>query len=131
MSPQTATAEALAHHRHFHLPVENALPRVLAAVQVVLHRVLDLTSAKARKTLRVSREKLLTKDWRAANADDDEALTQAIGRLAWEAEWEGLVVPSAADPDGTNLIIFPGNLTPPHSYLIIVNRGQLPPLAVT
>jgi len=131
LSPDTATAEALAHHRHFHLPVENALPRVLAAVQVVLQRVLDLTDAKARKALRVSRETLLTEDWRGANAGGDEALTQAIGRLFWEGECEGLLVPSAADSNGITLIIFPGNLTPPDSYLLIVNRGHLPPLPAT
>lgn len=131
LSPETATAEALAHHRHFHLPVESALPRVLAAAQVVLQRTLDLTDAKVRKTMRVSREALLTEDWRAANASGGEALTQAIGRLIWETEWEGLLVPSAADPKGINLIVFPGNLTPPGGYLLIVNREQLPPHPAT
>jgi RES domain-containing protein len=126
LSPETATAEALAHQRHFNLPVELALPRVLAAAQVVLQRMFDLTDTKIRKSLRVSRDALLMEDWRAANADGGEALTQAIGRLAWEAEWEGLLVPSAAHSRGVNLIVFPGNLAPPGSYLLIVNREQLP-----
>lgn len=52
---------------------------------------------------------------------------QAIGRLAWDAEWQGLLVPSAANEAGVNLIVFPGNLVPPRSYLLIVNRDQLPP----
>src|SRR5580658_144445 len=85
LSLETAIAEALAHHRHFNLPVEHALPRVLAAAQVVLQRMLNLTEAKIRKTLRVNRDALLIEDWRAANANGNEALTQAIGRLAWQA----------------------------------------------
>jgi hypothetical protein len=28
LTPETATVEALEHYRHFHLPVEKALPRV-------------------------------------------------------------------------------------------------------
>ena len=100
---------------------------MLAGAQVVLQRVLDLTDAKVRKTMRVSRDSLATEDWRAANALGKEALTQAVGRLVWEAEWEGMLVPSAPDPKGLNLIVFPGNLTPPGSYLLIVNREQLPP----
>ena len=36
-------------------------------------------------------------------------------------------MPSVAHPGGTNLIVFPGNLTPPDSYLLIINREQLPP----
>lgn len=127
LTPETATTEALAHHRHFGLPVETALPRVLASVRVSLQRVLDLTDVRARRSLGVGRGTLLDEDWRGANAGGTEAITQALGRLAWEAEWEALLVPSAAQPGGTNLIVFPGNLSPPESYLIIINREQLPP----
>ena len=126
LAPETATLEGLAHHHYFHLPVEEALPRVLASVRVVLKRVLDLTESRTRKQFKLTREALLTEDWRAANAAGEEARTQTIGRLAWEAEWEGLLVPSAAHPSGVNLIIFPGNLVPPDSYILTFNRDQLP-----
>jgi RES domain-containing protein len=126
-SPETATREALAHHRYFGLPIEVALPRILASVQLVLQRVLNLTDTRIRKRLGVTVNELRGEDWRAANARGDEALTQAIGRLAWDAEWEALLAPSAAHTSGTNVIIFPGNLVPPHSYLLIINREQLPP----
>lgn len=121
------TLEALAHFRHYGLPDESALPRVLAAAQVVLRRVLDVTDARVRRTLRVSRADVLDADWRADAGAGREAPPQAIGRMAWNAKWEGLLVPSAADPNGTNLIVFPGNLDAPRSYLVMVNRDQLPP----
>jgi hypothetical protein len=76
---------------------------------------------------RFSSAAVLQADWRADAEARREALPQAIGRLAWIAKWEGLLVPSAADPKGTNLIIFPGNLDAPRSYLVIVNRDLLPP----
>jgi RES domain-containing protein len=129
LAPDTAVVEGLAHHRYFQLPIEEALPRILASVRIVLQRVLDLTNSVTRKHLGLTRDALLNEDWRGANSRGDEALTQAIGRLAWEAEWEGLLVPSAADHDGVNLVIFPSNLTPPDSYVLAINRGQLPPLS--
>jgi RES domain-containing protein len=127
LEPDTAVSEGLAHHEYFGLPIESALPRTLAAARVALERVLDLTVPSVRRTLGLNRAALLDEDWRAANRNGNESLTQTIGRLAWTAEWEGLLVPSAAARGGTNLIVFPGNLTPPDSYLLIINRGQLPP----
>jgi hypothetical protein len=100
---------------------------VLVSIQVCLQRVLGLIDPGVRKTLGVTRGQLVGEDWRAVNRAGCESLTQAIGRLAWDAEWEGLLLPSAADPGGVNLIVFPGNLLPPQSYLMIVNRDQLPP----
>jgi RES domain-containing protein len=127
---RTATEESLAHHRYFGFPLETALPRVMISIRVSLQRVFDLTEQRPRRTLGVNRGQLLGEDWRARNANGEEALTQAIGRLAWENQWEAMLVPSAAEPKGVNLIIFPGNLLPPESYLLIINRDQLPPKAM-
>jgi RES domain-containing protein len=124
---QTAIEETLAHNRYYGFPEETALPRVLVAIQTNLQFVLNLTESRTRRRLGVSRDQLLREDWRAANDRSEEALTQAIGRLAWDAECERLLVPAVADPGGVNLVIFPGNLTPPGSYLLIINRNQLPP----
>ena len=124
---QTAVAETLAHHRYYGFAIETALPRVLVSIQVRLQRVLKLTDPKVRRIFSVTREQLVSEDWRERNRRGEEALTQAIGRLAWDAEWEGLEVPSAAAPAGVNLIVFPGNLLSPRSYLLAINRDQLPP----
>jgi RES domain-containing protein len=123
----TATEEALAHHRYFGFPEETALPRVMVAIRTNLQRVLNLADPKPRRSLGVNRGRLVGEDWRALNTRGREALTQAVGRLAWEAGWEGLLVPSSADAGGVNLVVFPGNVVPPDSYLLIVNRDQLPP----
>lgn len=123
---RTATEEALAHHRYFGFPVETALPRVMVSIRINLQRVLNLTDSKARRSLGVGRDRLISEDWRASNANGSEVITQAIGRLAWEAQWEGVLVPSAVDRKGINLIIFPGNLIPPESYLLVINRDHLP-----
>jgi RES domain-containing protein len=123
---RTAIEEAMAHHRYYGFADETALPRVLVAIRVSLRRVLNLTDPRLRKVLGVNRRQLISVDWRADNRSDKKALTQAFGRLAWEAEWEGLLVPSSADSGGVNLVVFPGNLNPPPSYLLIVNRDQLP-----
>ncbi len=126
LSIQTATEEALAHHRYFGFPIETALPKVIVSIRVSFQRILDLTDGRKRKLLGVSRERLLDEDWRRKNAGGMEGLTQAIGRLAWERGWEGLLAPSSADRKGKNLVIFPENLVPPESYLLIINREQLP-----
>jgi RES domain-containing protein len=127
IDPATALGEAFAHHRYFGFPIEDALPRIMAAVRVELQHVLDLTDASIRKTLRVSVAELVNDDWHKLNRKGQEALTQAIGRLAWQAEWEGLLVPSAVADGKANLIIFPGNLIAPKSDLLLINRDQLPP----
>jgi hypothetical protein len=52
-----------------------------------------------------------------------EALTQAVGRIAFEAGLEGLLVPSAQVRKSKNLVVFPENLrlgcraTRPHDRL--------------
>jgi RES domain-containing protein len=127
---RTAAEEALSHHRYFGFSEETALPRVMVAIRVALQKVLNLTDQRPVRVLGISRRRLIGEDWRARNANGVEALTQAVGRLAWEDEWEGLLVPSSADAGGVNLIVFAGNLLPPVSYLLIINRDQLPPRAM-
>lgn len=123
---ETAVAEALAHFRHYGLPMARAMPRVIVSLEAQLQRVLDLTDGRVRRMLGVSEKRLLNEPWRQTQKRGREALTQAIGRGAYEADLEGILVPSSARPAGTNLIVFPANVDPPASWLRIINRDQLP-----
>lgn len=125
LAPETATSEYLAQHRYFGLPPSAAMPFVSVGIEASLQAVLDLTDGATRRTLGVSLEKMLDASWREAKAR--ESLTQALGRLAFELELEALIVPSSAAPGEANLVVFPGNLRPPGSWLRIVNRERLPP----
>ena len=123
----TAAAEALAHHRRYGIPEHKAMPRLFAALEVRLSRVLDLRQGPVRSTLRVSANRLTAEEWWKSQKRGEEALTQAIGRLAWHAGWQALLVSAAARPGGSNLIVFPANLEPPSSWLRIPRPSDLHP----
>ena len=125
LDAHTAIDEVLAHYRHYGIPIETAMPRVTVAVRIEINTVLDLTDAAIRSVLRVSKRRMLTEPWRAEQAAGQEALTQALGRLAHQSGCEALLVPSAARKGGVNLIVFPDNLAM-GSRIEIVNVGELP-----
>lgn len=91
-------------------------PFVLASVRVELHRVLDLTDHALLGQLGLRSENLVTPDW---------SQTQELGRLAREAGFEALLVPSVAAP-GTNLVIFLDHLDPGSSvHLLAIQPTEL------
>jgi RES domain-containing protein len=124
---ETALDEVLAHFRHYKLSVAKAMPRVIVSLEATLQRVLDLTDGSVRRVLGVSERRLLDEPWREMQKKGREAITQAIGRLAYDSGLEALLVPSAARRGGQNLVIFPANLDPPGGWLKIINRDELPP----
>lgn len=107
--PETSLSESNAHARHYHLPFE--MPKVTVAVKIILELVLDLSVAKNRRKMPETLKTLLAVDWRAANQTGEEALTQAVGRAAFSAGLQGLLVPSREAVKGVNLLVFPGNLS--------------------
>lgn len=125
LTPETALAEYLAHHRYFGFADSDAMPYVMVGIDMKLRKVLDLTEGAVRKALSVSLARMTDPGWRKATRH--EALTQALGRLCFEAGLEAVVVPSAAAAGTANLVVLPGNVNPPGSYLRIVNRDKLPP----
>lgn len=125
LDPYAALAETLGTYGDYEIPFEQRLPLVLVGIEATLQRVLDLTDGKLRKLLGVSKERMLDADWQTAQSKGGEGLTQAIGRLAWEAKFESLLVPSARLKMEKNLVIFPDQLKKP-SHLTIVNRHELP-----
>ncbi len=110
ISPQTALTEALAQANYYNLPLTRALPRVLVALQLQASRVLDLRLGEVRRTLRLSAATMQKTDWRAENRHGREAITQAWGRGFAAAGFEAVIVPSAADAAGANVLVFPDNL---------------------
>jgi len=112
LTPETALAEALGRFREYGISVADAMPRVLTALEVEIAALADLTAPAARRNLRVSRQRMRGEPWRRATEEGREALTQAIGRAAFESGLEGLLVFSAPDPSGRNLVLFPARLRP-------------------
>ena len=108
--------------------VAKSLPRTLIGFQVQVACVLNLTSPDICAALSISRRKLQTTDWEMVQeVEHSEAYTQRIGRLAREAGYEALLVPSAVAV-GSNLNIFTDRLRP-RSFCRAINRRLLgPPL---
>jgi hypothetical protein len=72
-----------------------------------------------------TRKELAAVDWESEQEAGNEALTQAIGRLAFEEELEALIVPSSRVVGGKNLVLFPGRRIAGSSWKIS-GAKQLP-----
>jgi RES domain-containing protein len=122
----TALDEARQQNLRLGVPPWMALPLVLTAIEVDLEPVLDLTDGQVRRALRVSRTRMLEEPWWVLQERGQEALTQALGRLAREHGFAALLAPSKAQPRGTNVVIYPDRLVA-GSRLAVVNADHLPP----
>jgi len=111
LAPETALSEALAHVTYYRLPRTKALPRVLVALRLKAGRVLDLRVGTTRTRLRLAESTIRGLDWRSENRRGREAVTQAWGAAFAQAGFEAVMVPSAADSNGTIVLVFPENLS--------------------
>ena len=73
----------------------------------------------------VSECRMLEIDWRQAMASGSVPVTQRIGQAASETGLEGLLVPSAAERQGVNLVVFPQNLRS-SSSIAVIDADRLP-----
>jgi len=80
-----------------------------------LHRVLDLTGPATLPSLGIAPDKLLDIPWQYYLGLNEEAITHAVGRAAFECGVEAIQVPCAPLPETANLVIFRGNLHPTSS----------------
>lgn len=112
VDPETALAESLAQHRRYGFSVHIALPLVVAAIEVRLARVLDVSGADVQAALSVDATSLAAIDWRREVEEGREPATHVLGRGLYQAGWEAIVVPSATRAGAVNLTVFPGNLGP-------------------
>lgn len=106
LEPETAMSEALANYREFGIPLSQAMPLVFVAVTVETQAVLDLTNPDVQRVLGVTTRRMVNTPWQRVQERGDEALTQCLGRLAWEASLEGILVPSARVKGATNVVLF-------------------------
>ncbi len=83
----------------------------MAGAEVELSKVLDITDGSIRRQLGFTRKDLISEDWRGIQAGGDEAWTQAIGRGCFPSGFEGILVPSARNFRGKNIVLFPQNFT--------------------
>jgi RES domain-containing protein len=122
----TALDESRQQNLRQGIPSWMALPLVVTALEVVLEPVLNLIDGRVRRALRVSRERMLGEPWWTIQDQGQEALTQAIGRLARDQAFVALLVPSAVRAAAANMVNFPDRLTTTNR-LVIINPDRLPP----
>lgn len=125
LDPHAALAETLGTFAAYQIPPEQQMPLVLVGFRIQLARVLDLTDSQVRRRLGISLKRIVNENWQAAQDAGVEGLTQAVGRIAFDAGIEALIVPSARAKFAKNVVVFPANLAA-KSRLEIVNRQELP-----
>jgi RES domain-containing protein len=109
LAPGTAVDEFYNAARHAGIEVRANLPRLLWRVDAQLSRVLDLTAPFVQQSVGVTTFQMVNEEWWLSQFRGEEARSQSIGRAAFESSFEGLLVPSAAQRGGVNLIVFPEN----------------------
>lgn len=108
-TPESSVAESLSALRRAGVPPSSSAPFVIAAVWAAFD-ALDLTAAVVLEALGLELGDLAADPWWRTQGAGRESLTQAVGRAAFEAGLEGLIVPSAAVPGVLNLAVFPDRL---------------------
>ena len=91
-------------------PMTKIEPRVMAGATANFDKVLDLTDAKVQTKIGFTSKELVDEDWETIQASGEESWTQAIGRGCLSAGFEAILVPSARNAKGKNIVIFTANL---------------------
>lgn len=126
LDPVTAVKEIYQEFLKYGFAVQAIRPRVMAGVKLNVNRLLDLTDVRIRKKLGFTLTELTGEDWHAIQNGGEESWTQAIGRGALLARFEGLLAPSARNRSGRNVVIFPDNLGST-STVELIAKEELPP----
>jgi len=107
--PATATAEAFQNFADFGFGTYVVRPRVFVGLDVKVGALLDLSDEPVRSQLTITMANL-AEPWWPVQETGHEALTQALGRAAYEAGFEAILLPSARRKGGFNLNVFPEKL---------------------
>lgn len=119
LEPEAAMSESLAAFRYYGWALHAAMPRLFRSLRVSLLLVLDFRQPVLAPELAGWMGRIRQEDWRAVQQAGREPTSQALGRAAFEAGLEGLLVPSFAAADSTNLVAFPGNFAATSSIRVI------------
>jgi RES domain-containing protein len=125
-SMEGAIAETVGLGGYYGFDPVARLPLTFVAMDATLQRVVDFTDPRVRKIIAVTLSGMRTCNWRHENTAGREALTQALGRAAFEEGADGIVVPSAARRSFNNLNLFPQNLRG-KAQVTIRRSERLPP----
>lgn len=85
----------------------------------------DLSNSKILKKSGFTTKELSGENWRALQKVGEESWTQAMGRGAYLAKLEGLLVPSARKEAASNFVLLPKRLAKT-SKIEIPGADQLP-----
>ncbi len=124
-SVETLNAEAEAWAQRYGWKVADLKAQTRFTARLELKAMLDLTAPATRTALGLTAVDLTTCDWKADQDAKREALTQAVGRAAFEHMAEGLVVPSARRPGGINVVVFPGHRRD-GSRIVVKDEADIP-----
>ena len=122
----TATYEAYQNFLDYGFSLSAIRPRVTAGARANLSIVLDLTDTANRRKMGFTLTDLLDEDWEGIQAGGEESWTQAIGRGSREAGFEAILVHSARNRGGRNIVIFSNHLGT-GSTLKLLAPDDLPP----
>lgn len=118
-----ALKESKRVYSYYGIQKPRSSPRVSVELVVELNHVVDLTKLHRAIDSPTVKE-MLAEDWEKLNARGKETTAQAFGRAIRNLNFEGLIVPSARDLRGRNLLWFPDDLHP-KSQIKIVGKEKL------
>lgn len=124
---RTAQHEVFASFARYGIPGDKMPPLAQVAIKLRLQSVLDLRANRLLRRLGLRQRDLVECDWQHEQQSGREALTQCLGRLAWESRLEGLLVTSTNGAASGNIVLFPGRRRRGSSWRIQGAR-QLPRL---
>jgi RES domain-containing protein len=126
LDPLTATQESYQEFIKYGFKLQDIRPRVMAGARLKLACLLDLAKSTIRRKLGVTLSDLMDEHWQAIQQSGEESLTQTIGRASRAAGFEGLLVTSARNRRGKNIIIFPNQILA-NSVIELMSADELPP----
>jgi RES domain-containing protein len=126
LNARTALEESIGGYEEFGIPAARAMPLVLVALDIDLERVIDLTARAFWESAGLLRAQVLRESWEDVQDQGAEAVSQCLGRLAFEGDMQGILVPSARVRRALNVVVFPAKLGRT-SVLRVRKIEKLPP----